>query len=136
MEAMGFEESEPQNRNTNVNTNSDELDVDNPIESIISNEFNDKRALNVIFELTDDELNKLEEHFRQKLQKNGGNFLQQHEQLKTSYEKFKIEYQQQFMDLESEYNECQTKLATETKNSHLFRIKANENGNNSLMHIL
>ena len=87
-----------------------------------------KQMLSIIFELTDEDLAKVEEHLRDKLIRNGEIFLQQHDTLRSNYEKFKIEYEQRFVDLESEFNECQNKLTQESKNSYLFRQKANENG--------
>ena len=87
-----------------------------------------KRAFFTIFELSDDELNKIEEHVRHKIVHNGENFLQQHDTLRGNYEKFKIEYEQRFVELEADFNESQSKLGAELKNAQLFRIKANENG--------
>jgi len=87
-----------------------------------------KKAFSVIFELSDDELGKIEEHVRNKILNNGENFLQQHEHLKANYEKFKIEYEQRFIELEADFNESQTKLGLELKNSHTYKLKATENG--------
>jgi hypothetical protein len=89
---------------------------------------NYKRSFNKIFELTDDELNLIEETLRNKIIKNGENFIQQNDNLRITYEKLKIECEQRFVELESEYNECQSKLSVESKNSFLFRKKADENG--------
>ena len=95
------------------------------------NESTRKRAFSDILELDDDELSKVEEHLKNKIVKNCENFLHKHDQLRASYEKFKIEYEQRFIELEAEYIECQTRLEAESKNCHLFQLKASENGNPS-----
>jgi hypothetical protein len=87
-----------------------------------------KPKFNAIFNLNDYELNKLDENLKQKLIENGENFIQQYDNLRINYEKFKIEYEQRFIDLEAEYNQCQTKLAAELESSYFHRTKANENG--------
>ena len=84
-------------------------------------------SFNKIFELNDNELNMIEEHLRQKLIKNGENFISQHDSLKIDYEKFKIECEQRFIELESEFNECQSKLVVESEKAHLYKIKSDEN---------
>ena len=89
---------------------------------------NYRKAFNTIFELSEDELNRIEEHVRNKILHNGENFLQQHENLRVNYEKFKIEYEQRFIELEADFNESQNKLGIELKNSHVYRTKATENG--------
>ena len=104
------------------------LDTNEPPSSLSENYNSYKKAFNVIFELSDDEIGKIEEHVRNKIVNNGENFLQQHESLKANYEKFKIEYEQRFIELEADFNESQTKLGLELKNSHTFRLKATENG--------
>jgi hypothetical protein len=89
---------------------------------------NYKQMLSTIFELTDEDLSRVEEHLREKLVRNGENFMQQYDTLRANYEKCTIEYQQRFLELESEFNECQNKLAAESKNAYLFKLKSNENG--------
>jgi hypothetical protein len=93
-----------------------------------------KQMLSTIFDLSDDDLQSVAEHVRDKLVRNGESFLQQHDNLRAAYEKFKIEYEQRFIELESDFNECQSKLTVESKNSYLFRLKANENGLLSLLY--
>ncbi|CAF0709464.1 unnamed protein product [Brachionus calyciflorus] len=88
---------------------------------------NYKRAFFTMFELTDEELNKIEEHLKEKIVSHAENFLQKHDYLQTSYEKFKIECEQRFIELEAEYTECQNKLTIESKNAHLYQIKSTEN---------
>jgi hypothetical protein len=95
------------------------------VQSIISH----KKALGVIFELDEDELQKLDELLRGKLLRNGELFLQQHENLKISYEKFKIECEQRFLELESDYNQSQTRLKQELENSYLCKNRLTEIGN-------
>lgn len=87
-----------------------------------------KRVFYSIFELNDEELAKIEDHLREKLQSHGENFLQKYDNLQASYEKFKIECEQRFIELESEYTECQAKLSIESKNAHLYHSKSAENG--------
>lgn len=128
--------TELQNTNTNPtpNPNNNLFLNTNPSDS----EHTDstyKRAFYTLFELTDEDLNKIEDHIKQKIIQNGENFLQKHDALQSSYEKFKIEYEQRFIELESEFTECQTKLSIESKNSHLYQIKANENGNYKLLNL-
>ena len=53
-------------------------------------------------------------------------FLNQFDNLRAASEKLKIEYEQHFLELESEYNECRTKLELESRNSHLNQQKVNE----------
>ena len=89
---------------------------------------NDKRSFNKLFELTDDDLNLIEENLRLKIIKNGENFIQQSDAVRISYDKFKIECEQRFIELESEFNECQSKLSVESKNSFLYKKKNDENG--------
>lgn len=93
-----------------------------------NNNLNYKKSFNKIFELTDEELLLIEENLRNKIIKNGENFIQQSDNLRITYEKFKIECEQRFIELESEYNECQTKLTTESKNHYLYKKKSDENG--------
>jgi len=113
------------------------LDTNEPPSSLTSENYNSyRKAFNVIFELSDDEIGKIEEHVRNKIVNNGENFLQQHESLKANYEKFKIEYEQRFIELEADFNESQTKLGLELKNSHTFRLKATENGKKFLLFFL
>ncbi len=92
------------------------------------NNLNYKKSFNKIFELTDEELYVIEENLRNKIIKNGENFIQQNDNLRIAYEKFKIECEQRFIELEAEYNECQTKLTNESKNCYLYKKKADENG--------
>lgn len=89
-----------------------------------------KPKFNTIFNLSDDELNKLDKSLKEKLTENGENFIQQHDNLRIVYEKFKIECEQRFIDLEAEYTECQAKLATELESSYYNKQKATENGKN------
>lgn len=107
--------------------NEDTIGTGDPVETE-QTESNYKRAFQTIFELTDEELNKIEDHLRQKIVQNGENFLQKHDNLQRDYEKIKIEFEQRFIELETEFNECQIKLSTESKNAHLYQIKATENG--------
>ena len=93
-----------------------------------SNSVNIKRAINTILELSDDELNRIEEHLRSKIIKNSENFLNQFDNLRASNEKLKIEFEQHFLDLEAEYKECRAKLESESKSNHLNQMKANEFG--------
>jgi hypothetical protein len=93
-----------------------------------TNNLNYKKSFNKIFELTDEELFLIEENLRNKIIKNGENFIQQSDNLRITYEKFKIECEQRFIELEAEYNECQAKLTTESKNCYLYKKKADENG--------
>ncbi|RNA44217.1 nucleo TPR isoform X1 [Brachionus plicatilis] len=86
-----------------------------------------KRVFHTIFELTDDELAKIEDHLKDKIQSHGENFLQKYDNLQANYEKFKIECEQRFIELESEYTECQNKLSFESKNAHLYQTKSTEN---------
>jgi hypothetical protein len=117
--------------------NSPFLNLDTNEPSSLNENYNSyKKAFNVIFELSDDEIGKIEEHVRNKIINNGENFLQQHETLKANYEKFKIEYEQRFIELEADFNESQTKLGLELKNSHTFRLKATENGKKCLFFFL
>ncbi len=107
------------------------LDVNSPV--MLTNENaanlnNYKNAFFTIFELSEEELNRIEEHMKNKIVHHGENFLQQHETLKSNYEKFKIEYEQRFIELEADFNESQSKLGIELKNAQLYRIKASENG--------
>jgi len=90
------------------------------------NSINTKRAINTILDLSEDELNRIEDYLRLKIVKNSENFLNQYDNLRATGEKLKIEYEQQFLELEAEYNECQTKLESESRNAHLNQIKANE----------
>ena len=95
------------------------------INGLIPNENTAKRAINTILELSDDELNKIEEHLKTKIIRNSENFFNQYENLR---EKLKIEFEQQFLELETKYNECRIKLESESRNSHLNQTKANEFG--------
>lgn len=87
-----------------------------------------QNVLAVLFELEDNEIARLEENLRQKLVKNAENFVQQHDLLRSNFEKLKIETEQRFVELEAEFTECQAKLSVEAKNAHLYKLKANENG--------
>lgn len=98
------------------------------INGLIPNENTTKRAINTILELSDDELNKIEEHLQTKIIRNSENFFNQYENLRASSEKLKIEFEQHFLELEAEYNECRIKLESESRNSHLNQTKANEFG--------
>ena len=98
------------------------------INGLIPNENTAKRAINTILELSDDELNKIEEHLKTKIIRNSENFFNQYENLRASSEKLKIEFEQHFLELEAEYNECRIKLESESRNSHLNQTKANEFG--------
>jgi hypothetical protein len=100
-----------------------------PAAASFSGGSNYKQMLSTIFELTDEDLLRVEEHLREKLVRNGENFMHQHDNLRANYEKCTIEYQQRFLELESEFTECQNKLAVESKNAYLFKLKSNENGN-------
>ena len=95
------------------------------INGLIPNENTAKRAINTILELSDDELNKIEEDLKNKIIRNSENFFNQYENLR---EKLKIEFEQQFLELETKYNECRIKLESESPNSHLNQTKANEFG--------
>jgi hypothetical protein len=106
---------------TGSTSNSSEINLNETTNNIIS-----KRAINTILELSEDELNRIEDYLKLKIIKNSENFLNQFDNLRATSEKLKIEYEQQFIELEAEYNECQTKLESESRNSHLNQIKANE----------
>lgn len=93
-----------------------------------TNSVNTKRAINTILELSEDELNKIEEHLRFKIVKNSENFLTQFDSLRASSEKLKIEFEQHFVELENEYTQCRIKLESESKSNHLNQTKANEFG--------
>ena len=95
------------------------------INGLIPNENTAKRAINTILELSDDELNKIEEDLKNKIIRNSEIFFNQYENLR---EKLKIEFEQQFLELETKYNECRIKLESESPNSHLNQTKANEFG--------
>lgn len=95
------------------------------INGLIPNENAAKRAINTILELSDDELNKIEEDLKNKIIRNSEIFFNQYENLR---EKLKIEFEQQFLELETKYNECRIKLESESPNSHLNQTKANEFG--------
>lgn len=112
-----------------LNTNQIILETDQQVDNEqhqIMNDTNMKRAVQTILELNEDELNKLDEHLRCKLMKNSENFLNQFDNLRASCEKLKIEYEQHFLELESEYNECRTKFELESRQSHLNQQKVNE----------
>jgi len=112
-----------------LNTNQIILETDQLVDNEqhqIMNDTNMKRAVQTILELNEDELNKLDEHLRCKLMKNSENFLNQFDNLRASCEKLKIEYEQHFLELESEYNECRTKFELESRQSHLNQQKVNE----------
>jgi len=112
-----------------LNTNQIILETDQLVDNEqhqIMNDTNMKRAVQTILELSEDELNKLDEHLRCKLMKNSENFLNQFDNLRASCEKLKIEYEQHFLELESEYNECRTKFELESRQSHLNQQKVNE----------
>lgn len=83
-------------------------------------------SFNAVFNLDDDELNKLDAALKQKLVENGENFIQQHDNLRIAHERLKAEYEQRFVELETDYNECKDKLAVELESSYLYRTKANE----------
>jgi hypothetical protein len=97
-------------------------------ETNVCNRVNIKRAINTILELSDEELNRIEENLRFKIIKNSENFLNQFDNLRASNEKLKIEFEQHFLDLEAEYKECRAKLESESKSNHLNQMKANEFG--------
>ena len=59
-----------------------------------------QNVLAVLFELEDIEIARLEENLRQKLVKNAENFVQQHDLLRSNFEKLKIETEQRFVELE------------------------------------
>lgn len=83
-------------------------------------------SFNAVFNLNDDELEKLDPALKQKLVENGENFIQQYDNLRITHERLKAEYEQRFVELESDYNECKDKLAAELESSYLHRTKANE----------
>lgn len=87
-----------------------------------------KRIFYTIFDLSDEEMSKIEDHLREKISSHGESFLQKYDNLQAVYEKFKIECEQRFIELESEYTECQSKLSVESKNAHLYLTKSTENG--------
>lgn len=83
-------------------------------------------SFNAVFNLNDDELEKLDPTLKQKLVENGENFIQQHDNLRIAHERLKAEYEQRFLELESDYNECKDKLAVELESSYLYKTKASE----------
>lgn len=87
-----------------------------------------RSSFNVIFNLAEDELERLEPALKQKLIENGENYIQQHDNLRINYERLKTEFEQRFMDLDAEYSECKSKLATELESSYLYKTKANDFG--------
>ncbi len=88
---------------------------------------NKQKILNVIFHLSEEEIDRIEDHLREKLIENGERYVQDHDQLRSTHERLRIEYQQRLIELESEFVENQEKLSTESKNAHLYRLKSNEN---------
>ena len=110
---------ETNNKLLKINTNEDPL----------INNTNCKQAIHTILELNEEELVKIEENLRNKILKNGENFLQKYDLVRADNEKIKIEFEQNFAELESSYIDLQSKFETELKNSHLYQAKANENGN-------
>jgi hypothetical protein len=122
-----------------INDNNDIMTMvteDNPLvlseaneQSSASNQlsFNPKKALNLIFNLQDDEIDRIEEHLRSKLMENGEKFYLKYENLRISNEKYTIENEQRFVELEAEYNECQQKLGVESKNAHMYKLQADQN---------
>ena len=87
-----------------------------------------RSSFNVIFNLAEDELERLEPALKQKLIENGENYIQQHDNLRINYERLKTEFEQRFMDLDAEYSECKSKLAAELESSYLYKTKANDFG--------
>lgn len=90
-----------------------------------------KHALNVMLELGEEELIKIEENIRKKILKNGESFMQKYDEMRAANEKVKVEYEQHFIELESTFVETQSKLETELKNSYLNQSKSTEHGKNS-----
>lgn len=86
----------------------------------------DRPSFNAVFNLDDEELNRLEPTLKQKLIENGENFIQQYDNLRIAHERLKTEYEQRFMELEADYTECKSKLAAELESSYLFKAKAGE----------
>ena len=79
-----------------------------------------------VFQISADELATIEERLRSKIIDKGGLFATQHDALRVTYEKFKAEYEQRFVELEGEYLECQARLEVESRDAHLYRTKAND----------
>ena len=77
--------------------------------------------------MQDDEIDRIEEHLRSKLIENGEKFYLKYENLRISNEKYTIENEQRFVELEAEYNECQQKLGVESKNAHMYKLQADQN---------
>ena len=87
-----------------------------------------KQAIGSILELSEDELNRIEETLRSKIMKNSDNFMQKYDSLRVTSEKTRIEYEQHFIELESVYTQCQSRLENELKSSYFYKTKAAENG--------
>ena len=87
-----------------------------------------KHAVNVMLELGEEELIKIEENIRKKILKNGESFMQKYDEMRAANEKVKVEYEQHFIELESTYIDTQSKLETELKNSYLNQSKSTEHG--------
>lgn len=87
-----------------------------------------KRIFYTLFDMSDQEIAKIEDHLREKILSHGESFLHKYDNLQAVYEKFKIECEQRFIELESDYTECQNKLRFESKNAHLYLTKSTENG--------
>ncbi len=87
-----------------------------------------KKAINTLLELSDDELMRIEENLRMKILRNGECFMQKFDCMQADHEKVKIEYEQNFKEMETMYIETQVKFESELKNAHLFQAKVNENG--------
>lgn len=92
------------------------------------NSYEFKKEINKIFELDNDELAKIEEHIRMKILRNASNFMHKYDCLRADNEKIKVEYEQYFKELETNYFEAQAKFDAEMKNAHIHQSRAIENG--------
>jgi hypothetical protein len=54
---------------------------------------NKQKILNVIFHLSEEEIDRIEDHLREKLIENGERYVQDHDQLRSTHERLRIEYQ-------------------------------------------
>jgi phosphoglycolate phosphatase-like HAD superfamily hydrolase len=89
---------------------------------------NAKQTLSRMLHISEAEINAIEEHLRNKIIENGERFAIKYDDLNNVYEKFKVEYEQRFHDLEAEFVQCQSKLESESKDAYLYRTKYNEAG--------
>ena len=60
------------------------------------------------------------------MQRNGDKWLGQHDELRSAYAKLQTECEQRFVELESEYTECQRRLGDESRDAHAYRTRVDE----------